>query len=109
MRQCQFCKLCNITFFKRWVSYGVILFVSTILTTISAALMIRRVIIKNGSMMNYMKRKGTRECGSAVRNKQTIKKAGHFRVDNLTATTRIYFVLNLLFFFWFKMANPAEV
>lgn len=58
MRQCQFCKLCNITFFKRWVSYGVILFVSTILTTISAALAIYRVIIKNGSMNELHEKKG---------------------------------------------------
>ena len=32
-------------------------------------------VIIYGSMMNYMKRKGTWECGSAVRNKQTNKQA----------------------------------
>ena len=70
-------------------------------------------VIIYGSMMNYMKRKGTWECGSAVRNKQTnnqksrrISVQDHFRVDNLTTTTRIYFVFA---FYRSKLANPAEV
>ena len=63
--------------------------------------------------MNYMKRKGTWECGSAVRNKQTNKQKSrrisvqdHFRVDNLTTTSRTYFDFA---FYRSKLTNPVEV